>query len=107
MTRKCKHCDEPVKQPAMGRPKLYCNNACRTASARLRRLGPIPLGLCRYCGVQFTPARRGNGFCDADCQRQYYLAQDRGVTDENMPKDARRRWGPRVVWFGDGPRLIN
>ncbi len=34
----CETCATPITQPATGRPRTYCRDACRQQQARLRRI---------------------------------------------------------------------
>ena len=76
MTRACAiaTCGNPVEPPR----RNYCSDACKD-DGRRRRQRAVPLeATCEKCGVEFTPYRSGQRFCDnPECKRKGRLDSNR------------------------------
>ena len=68
--RRCTHCGAPLPPWSCGRPRLYCDEACRRRAKKAATAGarhPKPSKPCRYCGKPFLPRYR-EAYCSERCR---------------------------------------
>jgi hypothetical protein len=99
MGTSCLECNEPIAQPATGRPRLYCSGRCRQAAQRRKHL---TAGLVATRHLQTVGVEHGSlpPAADPDQQVAVAILEARNLSGAfiRLGREAR----PQLAWRCEG-----
>ena len=79
----CEGCQEPISQPARGRRRRFCSNACRKRMRR-REAGSYPVRECAKegCTEMFEQWSHNHRYCSARCRDAAQYQRTKGPSED-------------------------